>query len=755
MLKLKHTDEPINMFFFCFFPSCVIFITYYSLHERKSKIKYRMTEARSASSVLPPLAEVQLTSSSQGIKEVSFSTDSMQSTIVVDGVLKEVHRTLPYWRCFLDVKQHYTHTPVIEKLETCIPFRVPCQVFSGVEVLWAVSRAVLRVQTGPCEKHILERRREKRRRSGDAPFGAYSPPSPPPPPLSSSSESYQWWDDTRPWSSSGSTGKRSPRPREGKRSPSDTSFPLVSSSSSVASFFGAAYPSGSASRTGCAGTALMGAGKIKSWRGLPSQLVTFYIGTLHFVHRNATAADERSFHIQSVFLYDQPYRLQCVAGMMIHFAFVLYSSGQLLMQARSSGRSVHSFWKEIMVEPPTTTTDCQQQTGKREMARVETPIQGEYMPKLEQSPVAQRLLFPSTTRVLILGMGGNTMAVGLRTALGPQSLIHVVELEPAVTQICEKAGTAWKEDVYYHVFLQDAKQFLENYLREREARRAAAASPSSEQVESENTVPSSQATQRKKQEKPHRKKYPCGKTCSEKKGAAAEKRTQIKRNAKKGGGSQKEERDPGQVGPYVDATVEKRGDQLPLDGYHLIFLDLFEPLTAKMVEEGGSLLQLCYASLSCQDGGMLVANQHELPDLQRLLPLTTLFGDGRVHSVNVRGWKESVVVGWRAPEQGRDTCTATPSDPSPGPVETAVPSMENENSDTTAALLSGQLHTKPKQEDAQEGTKISLSCSVYVARVIQCLYDRYLPGVLPDVKTWLSSVSTCGKAPHRCRIWES
>lgn len=335
------------------------------------------------------------------------------------------------------------------------------------------------------------------------------------------------------------------------------------------------------------------------------------------------------------------------------------------------------------------------------------------------------------------------MAVALRGALGPQALIHVVEIEPSVVDTCLHAGTALQDDPYCHVFVQDAKTFLEACLTpcphtienagERPAGEPPACSPAAEVFHTQHD--------------PRRRWEATGSSPS-----CAEKIPQ------------REEEDsvrrPTAPHPQIWCGSAERGHA----GYHMIFLDLFEPLTARMVEEDGCLLQLCYQALCSSEGGLLVANEHQLPDPHRFIPLTELFGDGRVHAVNVRGWKESVVVGWKAPSlwplessMGRGEAAQQGGDcPS-----TSAAYSSSSLDDIPASLLpkkeevSDVLRQTEEEGEERMKTKISLTCTMHAAKIVQCVYDRHVKEILPDVKTWLSSVSTCGKAPHRCRIWES
>eukprot|EP00796_Vickermania_ingenoplastis_P011025 gene11025-7661_t len=448
----------------------------------------------------------------------------MKDSEIRRGVHTEIVRTVPFWRCFQDLRQAYRHTPCVDSVSTRLQCREPCDVFTGVDVVWAISSVTLRVQSESVKEAEVQR---KRLRSHDE-----------------SSPSELDGDIEEPPRSSSSRRRRDP----------------------------------------C------------SWRGVPFKEKTFTIGTMHFVHRDTAAARRaRSFHIQSVHLYEEPEKLQCVAGVMVHFAQVIYGTVRLVIAARETKQTMHSLWKSLtgMVDSSSSLTE----------------------PAAPAAAPAEYFLFPPTCRVLVLGMGGNSIAVALRRTLGPSAEIDVVELEPAVERACSIAGTRMAEDTHHHVHIQDAKVFL--------------------------------------QEK---------------------------------------------------ALRLASGEGV---GFDLVFLDLFEPLEAQM-EVSDSLIYQSFVIL--RHGGLLVVNDHHLPDHHRLKPLIELFGDGRVHAVNLHGWNECVAVGLKQVPDGA-----------------------------------------PPLIDADT----SLKCTLFGSKALYDVAEMKMPGVLPHPAPWLRTVATFGKAPCRCRIWGS
>ncbi|ORC93200.1 uncharacterized protein TM35_000025260 [Trypanosoma theileri] len=150
-------------------------------------------------------------------------------------------------------------------------------------------------------------------------------------------------------------------------------------------------------------------------KDIPNQYVEIKVsfGSMHFVHRNAHLIGyDQSYHLQSVVLLQRPEQLQCIAGNMVHFAFLVY--GMLQLTLRNHSVEAH-----------------------------------------------ETLLPPSTSTVLILGMGGNSMECGLRYILGSQAHIYVAEIEPSVVRICKSSGQL-KENTETHVLIQSAEGALQN-----------------------------------------------------------------------------------------------------------------------------------------------------------------------------------------------------------------------------------------------------------------------------------------------------
>ncbi|SCU67401.1 uncharacterized protein TEOVI_000738700 [Trypanosoma equiperdum] len=116
----------------------------------------------------------------------------------------------------------------------------------------------------------------------------------------------------------------------------------------------------------------------------------FGFGSMHFVHRDAhITGDDGSYNLQSVVFFQRQEQMQCVAGYMLHFAFLTHGMMQRCGVHEDEGSG--------------------------------------------------RASFPSaTTKVLILGMGGNSMEFGLRHILGVKAHISIVEIEPAVVRTCRR-----------------------------------------------------------------------------------------------------------------------------------------------------------------------------------------------------------------------------------------------------------------------------------------------------------------------------
>ncbi|EPY25423.1 hypothetical protein AGDE_11784 [Angomonas deanei] len=78
---------------------------------------------------------------------------------------------------------------------------------------------------------------------------------------------------------------------------------------------------------------------------------------------------------------------------------------------------------------------------------------------------AARQLAPhSTSRILVLGMGGNSMAVALRLLLGPHAEIHVVEIDASVFRACKAADTLLESDTKQFVYVESAEKCLPRFV---------------------------------------------------------------------------------------------------------------------------------------------------------------------------------------------------------------------------------------------------------------------------------------------------
>ncbi|KAH9581929.1 hypothetical protein LSM04_000891 [Trypanosoma melophagium] len=230
--------------------------------------------------------------------------DAISDDFAVAGVLKEVLRTLPFWKLFVELREAYGRKPAVVSCNVSIKSRMECSHFIGVDVLWVQSEIVL----------------------------------------------VNWR-----------------RPPKRKGVPKD----------------------------------------------IPNQYVEMQVsfGSMHFVHRNAHLVGcDRSYHLQSVVLLQRPEQLQCIAGNMVHFAFLVY--GMLQLSLRDHSIDSH-----------------------------------------------KTLLLPLTSTILILGMGGNSMECGLRYILGSQAHIYVAEIEPSVVRTCRSSGQL-KENTETHVFIQSAESAL-------------------------------------------------------------------------------------------------------------------------------------------------------------------------------------------------------------------------------------------------------------------------------------------------------
>ncbi|CAD2213055.1 hypothetical protein AGDE_12413 [Angomonas deanei] len=302
---------------------------------------------------------------------------------VLRGVTQEFDRTLPFWRCFTDLKSTYGHPPIVQQRTTTIHFREACSSFKGVDVVWAITKVTVRVQTGIAKRQNMR------------------------------------------------------IPEKGR-----------------------------------AGV---------TWRGIPYKEVTWRIGTMHFVHQNMNGFSgegyEKSFHIQSVVNYDCPAVLQCVAGTMVSFWLLLYSSVALLASdTRLSAKDAPR--KDSDPDAAVSSTFVAREEGSsKDRKRIPLPAVGWLDHAAEEMALqcktednrayvrAARQLAPhSTSRILVLGMGGNSMAVALRLLLGPHAEIHVVEIDASVFRACKAADTLLESDTKQFVYVESAEKCLPRFV---------------------------------------------------------------------------------------------------------------------------------------------------------------------------------------------------------------------------------------------------------------------------------------------------
>ncbi|KAG8343866.1 hypothetical protein TRVL_05295 [Trypanosoma vivax] len=214
--------------------------------------------------------------------------------------------------------------------------------------------------------------------------------------------------------------------------------------------------------------------------------------SMHFVHRNAhRAGDAGSYNLQSVLSLDMPEQMQCVAGNILHFTLLVHG---MLRHAQCGDHSNSSF-----------------------------------------------TILPSPfSAIVIIGMGGNSIGCGLRHILGSEANIHLVEIEPAVVQVCKTVGLV-KEEKNTHIHLGSAEEAL----------------------------------------------HKCPINCT------------------------------------------------------IIFMDAFEPIGGHMVNTM-NIIKSAFDHLEAD--GLLVINEHSIPNEEQLAPLLQIFGNHNVQYINIRGCEESVIV---------------------------------------------------------------------------------------------------------------
>ncbi|EPY22981.1 hypothetical protein STCU_04295 [Strigomonas culicis] len=194
---------------------------------------------------------------------------------------------------------------------------------------------------------------------------------------------------------------------------------------------------------------------------------TWRIGTMHFVHVGSPALfAKNSFHIQSVVHYDAPSVLQCVAGTMVNFGLVLYSCIRWVL-AQREGIQLVLLEADAPAGPSAATASYAMGGDGGEVPfrpHMDMPAEGLLDANTARCPAHYRLLCPPpTARILVLGMGGNSMAVALRCILGPAVRIDVVEMEPAVAAACRHAGTFGAPDQPFTVHLETAETIMPTF----------------------------------------------------------------------------------------------------------------------------------------------------------------------------------------------------------------------------------------------------------------------------------------------------
>lgn len=195
---------------------------------------------------------------------------------------------------------------------------------------------------------------------------------------------------------------------------------------------------------------------------------TWHIGTMHFVHVGSQALfAKNSFHIQSVVHYDEPSILQCVAGTMVNFGLALYSCTRCVLAQREGIRLplLEAAISEAVASPTTGSSEEGAAAQDKEFRPfIHIPAEGLLDVNKSKCPEYWRLLCPPpTARILVLGMGGNSMAIALRCIIGPQVQIDVVEMEPAVAAACKQAGTFGARDQPFTVHLETAETIMPSF----------------------------------------------------------------------------------------------------------------------------------------------------------------------------------------------------------------------------------------------------------------------------------------------------
>ncbi|KAG5465804.1 hypothetical protein CUR178_00518 [Leishmania enriettii] len=369
---------------------------------------------------MPPLAQKRKRRTSE-LKFHHTKRRRVSAALVQRCVEREFDRTLPFWRCFIDLRLATGRVPEVVTRETQVMCRIPCKVFKRVDVVWARTTVKLR----PVHPMTWQERKK---------------------------------------------GPRPPRARA------------------------------EVTAEAAAGRAAAPVQPAKLAPSLPADSDVaphvYTIDTVHFVHEDAYKKgvdSDRSFHVQSVVFRDAPHLLQCVGGSMVFFSLIVYTSLRLAHACDTRnctpgqlGRELEAamaMCRESNVAPPTTSKNrrannapsdtvitCRARgadgdVSLRSSAQTGWAFLGRDGHDGRSAAAAAFSALrawcpPPTVRVLILGMGGNSMAAALRLVFGAEALIEVVEVEPAVVESCILMGTLREADVNTKVHLQDADTCL-------------------------------------------------------------------------------------------------------------------------------------------------------------------------------------------------------------------------------------------------------------------------------------------------------
>ncbi|CBZ26339.1 conserved hypothetical protein [Leishmania mexicana MHOM/GT/2001/U1103] len=369
---------------------------------------------------MPPLAPRRRRRTSE-LKFHHTKRRRVSEALVERGIEKEFDRTLPFWRCFIDLRLATGRVPEVVTRHTQVLCRIPCKIFKRVDVVWARTKVQLR------PVHVLTW--QERKNGPRPPRASYRVPA-----------------------------KASAEPAVAHAGPANETPPPVTDSD--------------------------------------RSLRVYTIDTVHFVHEDAYKSgtgSDHSFHVQSVVLRDAPHILQCVGGSMVSFSLIIYTSLRLAhacdarkCTVQELGRQLETAMAACSESSSTTTTESTRQrannTSSAEVTTgtVQSADATQHVHSTTQTGRASLLhdgdfkrssditsfsvlrawCPPATVRVLILGMGGNSMAHALRVVLGGEALIEVVEVEPAVVASCMQMGTLHDSDTKTKVHLQDADQCL-------------------------------------------------------------------------------------------------------------------------------------------------------------------------------------------------------------------------------------------------------------------------------------------------------